>query len=111
VNGLALEALRANGRKGNWRRERGLITCFYSDPGIIHMAPNVRKNLCLQTKLADGLAVQSGLFRRGGGGEFDVLDAECIEGFGDGDLGLGVKEGICKLFSLYRLRTEVYRRE
>ncbi len=34
-----------------------LHTSFNSDPGIIHMAPNMGEDLRLQTELADSLAI------------------------------------------------------
>ena len=41
-----------------------------------------------------------GLLRRGGARELDVLDAERIERLGDGNLGLGVEEGVGELLAL-----------
>jgi len=64
------------------------------------MAANMGKDLGLQTKLADSLAVEPRLLRGGGGREFDVLDTEGIKSLGDSNLGLGVEERICKLLAL-----------
>lgn len=65
------------------------------------MTPDVCKNLGLQPKLADSLAVCSGLFGGSGRGEFNVFNAKCVEGFRNCNFGLGVKEGIRKLFTLW----------
>lgn len=64
------------------------------------MASNVGKDLGLETELADSFAVRSGLFRSSRGGEFDVLDTKGIESLRDSNLGLGIEESVCKLFSL-----------
>jgi hypothetical protein len=60
----------------------------------------VGEHLGLQAKLADGLAILARLLRGCRRGELDAVDAKVIEGPGNFDLGLGVKEGICKLLSL-----------
>ena len=77
-----------------------MLTSLNSYPGIIHMAPNMRQNLGSQTQLAYSLAVETRLFGCSGGGQFDVLDTERIEGLSDSNLGLCIKEGICKLLAL-----------
>jgi len=64
------------------------------------MAADVGKDFGLQAELADCLAVEPRLLGGGGGREFDVFDAEGIEGLGDSDLGLGVEESICELLTL-----------
>lgn len=64
------------------------------------MAADVRQDLSLETKLANGLAIGARLLRGGGGSEFDVLHAKRIERLGDGDFGLGVKESVGELLSL-----------
>jgi len=40
------------------------------------MTADVGQNFGFQAELADGFTVSAGLFRSGGGGEFDVLDAK-----------------------------------
>jgi hypothetical protein len=75
-------------------------TSFDGDPGIVHVAADVGEDLGLESELADGLAVCAGLLRGGGGGEFNVLDPEGIEGLGDRDFSLGVEEGVGKLLAL-----------
>ena len=70
------------------------------------MTPNVRQDLGLQTKLANGFAVGSGLFGRSGRSELDVFHTKGIEGLGDFDFGSGVEEGVGELFALcWVLRT------
>ncbi len=64
------------------------------------MTTDVGQDFGLQTKLADGLAVPSRLFRSCRRRELYILDAEFVEGFSNGDLGLGVKECIGKLLPL-----------
>jgi hypothetical protein len=70
------------------------------DAGIIHMATDVGEDFGFQTELADGLTVLSRLFRGCWWGELQIFDAKFVEGFGDGDFGLGVKESIGKLLPL-----------
>lgn len=64
------------------------------------MAADVSENLGFKAEAADGLAIDARLFGGSGGGEFDVLYTEGIECLGDGDLRLGVEEGIGELFAL-----------
>lgn len=66
------------------------------------MAADVGENFALETELADRLAIGSGRLGRGRGRELDVLDAERVEGLGDGDFGLGVKECVCELLALWK---------
>ena len=61
------------------------------------MATDVGEDLGLETELADSLAVRTRLFAGGRRRELDVLDTERIKSFGDGDLGLGVKESVGEL--------------
>jgi S1-C subfamily serine protease len=68
--------------------------------GIAHVAADVCQDLGLEAKLADGFAVPARLLGRGRRGQFDVVDAELIEGLGDLDLGLGVEVGVGELFAL-----------
>jgi hypothetical protein len=75
-------------------------TGFNSDASIIHVTPDVGQDLGLEAQLANGLAIQSRLFRGSGRGELDVLDTKCIESLGDSYFGLSVKEGIGELFTL-----------
>lgn len=75
-------------------------TSLDGDASIIHMATDVGEDLGAQTELADGLAVSPRLLRGSGGGELDVLDTEGVQSLGNRDLGLGVEEGIGKLFAL-----------
>ena len=70
------------------------------DARIVHVAPNVGKYFGVQAELADGLAVAARLLGGRGRGQLQILDAKLVEGFGDRDLGLGVKEGIGKLLPL-----------
>jgi hypothetical protein len=67
---------------------------------VVHVATDVGEYFGLQAELADGLAVPSRLLGSCWRRELEILDAEFVEGFGDGNLGLGVKEGIGKLFPL-----------
>ncbi len=67
------------------------------------MAADVGEDLGLQAELADGLAVEPRLLRGRGGRELDVLDTESIQRLRDGDLGLGVEEGVRKLFAPLKL--------
>ncbi len=71
------------------------------DARVVHVASNVSQDFGIQAKIADGLTVPSrligGCWRR----ELDILDAKLVKGFGDGDLGLSVEEGIGKLLPLY----------
>jgi hypothetical protein len=60
----------------------------------------MRQDFCLESELADSLAVDPRLLRCHGGRELDVLDAKGIQGLGDGDFGFGVEEGVRKLLSL-----------
>jgi hypothetical protein len=71
----------------------------------------VGKDLGLETKLADRLAVCARLFRGRRRGELDVLYTKGIEGLGDCDFGLGVEEGIGKLLSLCNMLERVNDRE
>ena len=66
------------------------------------MTTDMGENLGLKTELANGLAVEPGLFRGRGGCEFDVLDTKGVESLGNCDFGLGVEEGIGKLLALCR---------
>ena len=70
------------------------------DARVVHVATDVGEDFGLQAELADGLAVPSRLLGSYWRRELEILDAELVEGFGDGDLGLGVKEGIGKLLPL-----------
>jgi len=70
------------------------------DPRVVHMATDVGKDFGLQAELADGLAVPSRLLGSCWRRQLQIFDAEIVKGFSDGDLGLGVKEGIGELFSL-----------
>lgn len=65
------------------------------------MASNVGEDLGLQPELADGFAISPGLLGRHGRCELDVLHTERIEGFGDCNLGLGVKKRVGELLPLY----------
>ena len=65
------------------------------------MTTDVGEDLGTETKLADGLAVETRLFRSSGGGELDVLDTEGIESVSNSDLSLGVEESIGELFALW----------
>ena len=58
------------------------------------------EDLGLETEVADGLAVEAGLLTGSGRGEFDVVDAEVVQGLGDANLGLGVEEGVGELLAL-----------
>lgn len=64
------------------------------------MAANVGEDFGLETELAYGFAVDARLFGGGGRGKLDVLYAKGIECLCDGDLRLGVEEGISELFAL-----------
>jgi len=70
------------------------------DARVVHVATDVGEDFGLQAELADGLAVPSRLLGSCRRREFEILDAELVEGFGDGDLGFCVKEGISKLLPL-----------
>ena len=76
---------------------RTRLHCY---PGIVHMAPDVREDLGLETELADGLTVEPRLLRGGRRGELDVVDAELVQRLGNLDLGLGVEEGVGELLAL-----------
>ena len=65
------------------------------------MTTNVSEDLRLQPKLADSLAMGARLLRRRRRSKLDVLDTKGIECVGDGDFGLGVEEGVGKLFALW----------
>jgi hypothetical protein len=64
------------------------------------MATDVGENFGIQTELADGFAVPPRLLGSRWRREFQILDAELVEGLGDGDLCLRVKEGIGELLPL-----------
>src|SRR5436190_13832631 len=64
------------------------------------MTTDMRKDFGFETEFADCFAVGSRLFRSSGGRKFDVFDAKLIESFSDFDFFGGIKEGVCKLFSL-----------
>lgn len=70
------------------------------DASIVHVAADVGEDLGLEAKVTDGLAVDARLLGGSGGGELDVLYTKGIECLGDGDLRLGVEEGIGELFAL-----------
>lgn len=78
-----------------------MLTSLDSDPRIIHMAPDVRKDLGLQSQLADSFAILTRLLRRSRGGELNVLDAKCIQCLGNGNFGLPVEKGIGELLAFY----------
>lgn len=86
------------------------------------MATNVGEDLGLEAELANGLAVcterdgertrpmggevlrtRARLLRCRGARELDVLYTEGIEGLGDGDFGLGVKERVGELLALWQM--------
>lgn len=71
-----------------------------SDARIVHMATDVGEDFGLQAELADGLAVKSRLLGSCWRCQLQIFDAKIVKGFSDGDLGLGVKEGIGKLLPL-----------
>lgn len=79
---------------------RNILPGLDSYPGVIHMTPNVCQNLGSQAQLAYGLAVQTRLLGRSRRSEFDVIDNERIKGLDDSNLGLCIKERICKLLAL-----------
>lgn len=87
----------------NRKKERE-HTGFYSDACIVHMAPDMCKDLGLESKLANCFTIGSRLFRGGRGCEFDVLYTKGIESPGNGDFSLGVKESISELFSFYSFK-------
>lgn len=64
------------------------------------MTTNVRKDLGLQSKLADCLTIQSRLFRGGRGSQLDVFNPKGIQGLSNGNFGFGIEECVGKLFSL-----------
>ena len=64
------------------------------------MASDVSEDLGLETELADGFAVCSGLLGGSWRCKFYVFYTESIQCFGDCDFGFGVEEGIGKLFTL-----------
>jgi hypothetical protein len=70
------------------------------DARVVHMATDVGENFGIQTELADGFAVPPRLLGSRRRREFQILDAELVEGLGDGDLCLRVKEGIGELLPL-----------
>ena len=63
------------------------------------MASNVREDLSSESKFADRLAIQTGLLRCSGGGEFDVFNTEFIESFGNFYFLGGIEECICELLA------------
>lgn len=83
-------------------------TCFDGDASIVHVAANVSEDLGLETKLADGLAVDARLFGGGGGSEFDVFYTKGVECLCDGDLCLCIEEGIGELLALWTMCEEEY---
>jgi hypothetical protein len=64
------------------------------------MTPYVGENFCPQSKLADSLAIESRLLGCRWGSELNILNAKRIKRFGDCNFSLGVKKGVCELFSL-----------
>jgi hypothetical protein len=74
---------------------------FDRDSGIVHVATDVRQDFGVETELADGRAVKSGLLGSGWGGQLEIFDAKLVEGLGDRDFSLRIKKGIGKLFALY----------
>lgn len=96
---LAVRVLAKVGRSANDDVE-AVDTRLDGQSSIVHVAPDVGENLGLEAKLADRLAVLSGLLGGGGRGKFDVVDAKVIEGPGNLDLGLGVEEGVGELLAL-----------
>lgn len=81
-------------------REREKRTRLNSDSGVVHMAPDMGEDLGAETKLADGLAIKTGLLRCSGRCQLNVFDTKGIQCLGDSDLGLGVEESVCELFPL-----------
>lgn len=75
-------------------------TSLYCHTSIVHVAADVSQDLGLEAELADGLAILAGLLRGSWRGKLDIVDAEVIESLGNLDLGLGIEEGIGKLFTL-----------
>jgi hypothetical protein len=64
------------------------------------VATDVGEDFGLEAKLADGLTVSSRLLGSRWRRELKIFYAKLIESFGDGNLGLGVKEGIGELLPL-----------
>ena len=73
---------------------------LHSDARNIHVATDVGENFGIEAKLADGLTVSSRLLGSCWRRELEILHAKLVERFGDGNLGLGVKEGIGELLPL-----------
>ena len=105
---------------------------LYRDARVVHVAPDMAEDLdrvsrvsareqrgylCLEAELADGFAVETGLFRRRGGRDFNlgrvsirpgqsrihgtyVFDTKVVEGLGNGKLGLAVEVGRGELLAL-----------
>ena len=70
------------------------------DASIIHVAADVRDDLCLQTELADCLAVAAALLGRCGRRQLDAVDTKVVKRLGNTDLGLGVEERVGELLAL-----------
>ena len=64
------------------------------------MAANMGEDLGAESELADGLAIKTRLLRCSGRCQLNVFDTKGIQCLGNSDLGLGVEESVCKLFSL-----------
>jgi hypothetical protein len=67
------------------------------------MAANMSEDLGLETKLADSFTVEAGLLGGSRGSQLNVIDTESIESLGDCNLGLGIKECVGELLSLYMI--------
>ena len=74
-----------------------IYTRFHGDARVIHVATDVGEDFGLEAKLADGLTVSSRLLGSRWRRELKIFHAKLVESFGDGNLGLGVKEGIGEL--------------
>lgn len=75
-------------------------TSLNSDFDIVHVTPDVGQDLGLETKLADGLAVQTRLLARARAGKLNAVNTELIQSLGNPDLGLGVEVCVGELLAL-----------
>lgn len=90
----------AQERRGSNDNIKTIDTSFHSDTSIVHVAANVRKNLGLETELADGLAVLSRLLGSCRACDFQIVNTKVIEGPGNLNLLVEVEITVGELFAL-----------
>src|ERR1700760_3986886 len=81
-----------------------MYTSFDGNSGIVHVTTDMCEDLGFETQAANLDTVKTALLRGGRIGEFNVINTKVIEGSSNFNLGIGVEEGIGKLFSFTKSR-------